>query len=70
MKTKAESLAARVKRLRDDRGYKQDDLAVASGIKQQTISDIEAGRTTNPRLDTLLALARALEISVSELIDA
>ena len=48
-------------------GLTQDQLAARSGIDQSTISDLETGRNTDPRLSTLTRLAEALGITPSEL---
>lgn len=45
----------------------QEELAVASKIKQQQISRIESG-TRYARLDTLVRLAQALQVGVCELL--
>jgi phage repressor protein C with HTH and peptisase S24 domain len=42
-------------------------LAATSGVSASRISDILAGKTLNPRFETLSNLAKALEISVEEL---
>lgn len=52
---------------RQRRGMTQDDVAEASGLDQTTISDLETGRNTNPRLDTIRRLAKALRIAPSRL---
>lgn len=51
-----------VREARERAKMTQDDLAAASGLDQTTISDLETGRNTNPRLKTIKALARALKI--------
>lgn len=44
-------------------------VAVLGGIRQSSVSDILTGRTANPRLDTLTAIARGLNMSLTELLD-
>lgn len=51
-----------VREARQRKKMTQDDLAKASGLDQTTISDLETGRNTNPRLDTIRRLAQALGI--------
>lgn len=51
-----------VREARQRKRMTQDDLAEASGLDQTTISDLETGRNTNPRLDTIRRLAKALGI--------
>lgn len=45
----------------------QDGLAGASGVAIATIKAIETGTNTNPKHDTLLALAEACDVDVSAL---
>jgi transcriptional regulator with XRE-family HTH domain len=49
-------------------GLTQRQLAIKSGIRQNTISAIECG-VQEPRLSTLVELAKALEVSVSVFFD-
>jgi transcriptional regulator with XRE-family HTH domain len=55
-------------RIRQARKLTQPNLAELSGVPRSQISIIENGRR-NPRLDTVLSLATALEVSVESLID-
>lgn len=43
-------------------GWTQADLAERSGVRQDTISRIEAGRVKNPSHRTAMALCRALGV--------
>lgn len=64
-----ESLAERLIATRRGAGYaNQRALAEASGVRQSTIADIEAGRTTSPRGDTLERLARALGVPIERML--
>lgn len=47
---------------RDKKGWTQAELEDRSGVKQQTISDIEAGRIVDPRISTVEALEDALGV--------
>jgi transcriptional regulator with XRE-family HTH domain len=47
----------------------QLELAKKAKVAQGYISDLEAGRKKNPGLDALKKLAKALGVSVSELLD-
>ena len=53
---------------REKRGLSQNQLAKMSGVPQSVISDIESGKTKAPRIDTLMAIAAALGMTVNELI--
>ena len=57
--------------LRDARkrlGLTQEDVAERSGVHPTEVSRIEAGKR-DPRISTLLRLARALEVRPGELLD-
>jgi transcriptional regulator with XRE-family HTH domain len=56
-----------VKRLRAAAGMTQQDLAVAAGLSTSVVSQIEQGTNADPRMNTLAALAKALGVSVDEL---
>lgn len=54
-------------RFRDARvagGFSQPQLAEAAGLHVQTIRGIEQGRTPNPGVETLAAIARVLGCAV------
>lgn len=54
-------------RLRTARGLSQEGLARTAGIASVTVSKLEQGRITDPRLGTVLAVATALGCSVEDL---
>jgi len=60
-------IARNCKRFREDQHLSQVALAQRAGLSKQTIVDIEAARA-NPTIDTLEALAEALEVSARALI--
>src|SRR5215208_1258562 len=55
-----------VKRLRQTKGWTQEQLAVYAGSSQPTVNLLEAGKR-NPSAATLEKLARALEVDVVDL---
>jgi transcriptional regulator with XRE-family HTH domain len=55
-----------IRRLREERGLNQAQLAVSVGTGPSAISQIENGRR-NPNSETLAKLARALEVEVADL---
>ena len=57
-----------VSRLRDERGWTQEELATLMGVKQNHISAIETGKLVDPRASTIEKLARALGVSVDALL--
>lgn len=52
--------------LREKNNLTLKELADKSGVGPSTISDIETGTSTNPRMGTLKKLADALDISVND----
>ena len=56
-----------IKTLRRKRNLSADELASRAGLTRATVAKLEAGEG-NPTVATLQALARALEISASELL--
>ncbi|MGQ0607293.1 MAG: helix-turn-helix domain-containing protein, partial [Chloroflexota bacterium] len=51
--------------LRQRRGWRQEDLAIRSGVSQSAISDMERGRIDRYTLQTSRSVLRALDASVS-----
>jgi len=64
----AASLAERVRTARERKGLTQADLAIQAGVRQLAISEIERGVTTDPKSNTLAAIADALDESVDALL--
>jgi transcriptional regulator with XRE-family HTH domain len=60
-------LGSNVAKLRREREWTQQQLAAATGIDQGWVSRIEAGRV-EPCLGTLGLLAKAFDLSLSELL--
>ncbi|MEM5782621.1 MAG: helix-turn-helix transcriptional regulator [Candidatus Aenigmatarchaeota archaeon] len=57
-----------LKKLRHQKGWSQEKLAKEAGISYQTLIKIERGYIKNPKLETLIKLAKALSVSVDKLI--
>lgn len=57
----------RLRYYRRVRGMSQEKLARAAQIRRATVSDIEAGKTLTPRPDTVMRLARALDVPPARL---
>lgn len=62
------ALGERIKQRRAHRGWSQGELARQAGIDPSLLSRIESGATDDPRMFTLMALARALQCSIDHLI--
>jgi transcriptional regulator with XRE-family HTH domain len=56
-----------VRAARSDRGWTLDQLAERSGVSRRMIVNVEAG-SSNASIATLLRLARALNVSLAELV--
>lgn len=61
-------IAKNLKKLREKQGLSQDRLAKLADVANNTIIKIEQGKNINPTLDTLRKIAKALDVSVDELI--
>jgi len=62
------NLAKKVKQLREKLGLSQEKLARLADVSNNTIINIEAGKQDNPTIDTLKKVAKALYVSVEDLI--
>ena len=62
-------LRKRVKQLRSERAWSLDALARASGVSRSMLSQIERGQA-NPTVGVTFRIARALGISLAELLEA
>ena len=60
-------IGKRIRELREERAINQVSLAKTAGISQSFFSDIERGRKS-PTIRSLHKLAKALNISLQELI--
>jgi len=60
--------AANVERIREKRGLTQEQLGWAAGMHQTAVTRIESGER-KPTLDTIIKLARGLEVPPAELFD-
>jgi transcriptional regulator with XRE-family HTH domain len=63
-------IGQRIAGLRRDRNWTQLELARRTGLAASTIAAIEQdARRTKPEVDSLVAIARAFEITVDELLN-
>ncbi len=62
------SLAVKLKKLRIARGKSLQELADDVGSSKAHIWDLETGRSKNPSIDLLTHLAKALKVSVADLV--
>ena len=61
-------LGSNVRRLREAKGWSQEDYADRAGIHRTYVSDIERGRR-NPTITIVEKLAKPLEVSAGSLLD-
>ncbi|HEU5253494.1 MAG TPA: helix-turn-helix transcriptional regulator [Solirubrobacterales bacterium] len=66
--TVAKRVGRNIAEARRDAGLSQTQLAVRMEAASQEISRLECGRRSIPNLETLLRVARALEIPVTDLL--
>ena len=57
-----------IKKLRNKKSWSQEKLAREADISYQTLIKIEQNRIKNPKLQTLVKLAKALGVSLDDLI--
>jgi transcriptional regulator with XRE-family HTH domain len=55
-------------KLRKKKGWSQEKLAREASISYNTLIKIERGGIKNPRLETLIKLAKALGVSLDKLV--
>ena len=58
-----------LRKLRETRGLTQVELARRARVPQGYLAQLESGVKTNPSLDVLKRLARALKVKVGELLE-
>jgi len=63
-----QNLAKNIERLRKAKGLSQEKLARLADVANNTLIKMESGENENPTLDTLKKVAKALDVSVDELI--
>lgn len=68
MKAWRARLGARLRALRRARGLTQERLAERAGLSYKFVGEIERGQG-NPTLETLVALAEALDVDVADLFE-
>ena len=56
-----------VEKLRKKSGLSQEKLARLADVSNNTIINIEAGKQNNPTIDTLMKIAKALDVGVEDL---
>lgn len=62
------TIANNIKKYRQKLGISQDRLSKMADVTYNTIIKIESGGNQNPTIDTLSKIAKALDVSVDDLI--
>ncbi|OQB44025.1 MAG: HTH-type transcriptional regulator SinR [Parcubacteria group bacterium ADurb.Bin159] len=57
-----------IKKLRKQKGLSQDRLSKLADISYNTVIKLESGGITNPSISTLQKIAKALNVSVDNLL--
>ncbi len=61
-------LSENVRKIRQEKGYSQEELARRADVTLRTITLIETGKTVNPHIETVKRIAKGLEVEESELL--
>jgi len=61
-------IADNLKKYRKKKSVSQDKLSKLADVTYNTIIKLESGATKNPRVETLRPIAKALDVSVDELL--
>lgn len=68
MSKEISTIAKNIKKYRDKMGISQDKLSKLAGITLHTITKIESGATSDPRIETIRKIANALGVGVDDLL--
>jgi transcriptional regulator with XRE-family HTH domain len=63
------TLGRNIKRLRQGKGIPQDKLSKLADISLNTVVKIELGQSPNPTLETIQKIAKALGVSLDDLVN-
>ena len=61
------SIGANIRRIREEKGLKQVELAKAANVSKQCISDYKKGKSV-PSIDTLYLICKFLDVSADYLL--
>ncbi|QQS68363.1 helix-turn-helix transcriptional regulator [Candidatus Saccharibacteria bacterium] len=60
--------STKIKKLREKKGLSQEKLARLADVSTNTIVNIESGKQTNPTIETVSKIAKALDVKIEELL--
>ncbi len=58
----------KLKKLREEKGLSQAELAKMAGVSQTAISDVETGNKM-PKLDTAMKICKALNVKLMDVVE-
>lgn len=58
----------KLKKLREEKGLSQAELAKMAGVSQTTICDVEIGNKM-PKLDTAMKICKALNVKLMDVVE-
>jgi len=64
------SILDNIKIIRNKKGWSQERLAREADVSYQTLIKIEQNRVKNPKLQTLVKIAKALNVTIDELVNS
>ena len=62
------TIVKNIKRFRQDKGLSQDKLSKLADLSLNTVVKIELDESPNPTIETIQRIAKALEVSVDDLL--
>lgn len=66
--TSGKTISKNIKKLRAKLGLTQDDLAKKADIKYTTLMKLESGTVNKPSVQTMAKIAKALGVSIEDLL--
>lgn len=60
--------STKIRQLRENKGLSQEKLARLADVSNNTIVNIESGKQTNPTIETVSKIAKALDVTIEELL--
>jgi len=68
MSKKLSTINKNIKKYRLKKGISQDKLSKLTGVALYTVVKIESGVTSDPRIKTVQKIAKALSVSIDDLL--
>ena len=62
------TIGKNIKKFRQDKGLSQDRLSKLADLSLNTVVKIELGESPNPTIETIQKIAKALDVSVDDLL--